>query len=517
MKKGLLIVIAVFSAVMFSIALLPSASAQDAAPVRDTFVTDPNAKKDNSKVIDMPLYIGVEQSFKLPYLPENADIGGGNWRKVTKVSVSKENATLLFTPTTEGDATLIIYNRPGGEKMYEFSIVVRKSNLTKVAREIRALLSTIDGISIKIINNKVVVDGQVLLPRDLNRIHSVVKQYEGQASQIVTLSPLAQRKIAQLIENDIRNPEITVRALNDRFILEGVANDQKEKDRAEIIAKMYVPDNVSEEAFKDGLVQKFRRDAVVINLIEVRASPPPEPGKMIQLVVHFVELNKSYQKGFRFQWMPTLQDGGKVTFGDSSDGSTGTGVVSAITGTVSNLLPKLNWAKSHGHARVLQSSTLIVQDRQEGNLRNVTRIPYIGGQNNVGAISTSFADVGLTTKITPQMVNTRSDNVQLNMDFSVKNLVGQSQTGPIIAENAIQTQVIVRSGQSAAVGGLITNSTGTDYNRLPASQGDPLISLFASKQFQRNQSQFVVFITPIIKSSASAGSEKIKKKFRLRD
>ncbi|MNL77338.1 hypothetical protein D3C87_2034910 [compost metagenome] len=74
----------------------------------------------------------------------------------------------------------------------------------------------------------------------------------------------------------------------------------------------------------------------------------------------------------------------------------------------------------------------------------------------------------------------------------------------------------VRDRQSAAVGGLIRNSTSTGYNR-PSGQKNPIISLYASKEFVKQQSQFVVFVTPMIKTSASAGSEQIKKKFRLRD
>lgn len=71
---------------------------------------------------------------------------------------------------------------------------------------------------------------------------------------------------------------------------------------------------------------------------------------------------------------------------------------------------------------------------------------------------------------------------------------------------------------SAAVGGLISNESGTDFNRLPENtSANPLFSLYASKSFRRNQSQFVVFVTPIIKSSASAGADRIKRKFRIRD
>jgi pilus assembly protein CpaC len=138
--------------------------------------------------------------------------------------------------------------------------------------------------------------------------------------------------------------------------------------------------------------------------------------------------------------------------------------------------------------------------------------------NGLGQPSTNFADVGITSIITPEILNARSDNVRLTMDFTMSNLLGLTDKGPMISNSQMQTVLIVRSGQSAAVGGLISNQTSTDYNKLPRGASDnPIISLYASKSFQRNQSQFVLFVTPIIKSNASAGSEKIKKKMRLRD
>jgi pilus assembly protein CpaC len=399
--------------------------------------------------------------------------------------------------------------------IYDFRLDVKKSNLTKVANEMKALLNDIEGISIKVVNNRVVVDGQVLLPRDLSRIISVVGQFGDQlASSLVTLSPIAQKKIAHQIANDINNPEISVRAVADKFILEGTAQDQSDKDRADQIAQVYVPDVVREEGEINGKIVKIRK-SFIINLINVKAPPPKDPGKIIQLVVHYVELSKEYEKMFRFQFMPTLQDNSSVSF--VQDSRQPGGIVSTITGTVSNLLPKLNWAKSHGHARILQSSSLIVLDGQKGDIKNQTRVPYQTA-NQLGQPITQFEETGFVTSITPAILNARSDSIRLNMDFSMKALVGLTDKGPLTTANNMTTVIIVRSGQSAAVGGLISNSTSTNYNKLPKNNGaDPIVSLFASKGFQRNQSQFVVFVTPIIKSSASQGAEKVKQKFRLRD
>ncbi|MNY54952.1 Bacterial type II and III secretion system protein [compost metagenome] len=105
----------------------------------------------------------------------------------------------------------------------------------------------------------------------------------------------------------------------------------------------------------------------------------------------------------------------------------------------------------------------------------------------------------------------------MEMSFKVSSLVGNTSAGaPITSANEMASTVTVRDRQSAAVGGLIRNSTSTGYNR-PSGASNPIISLYASKDFSKQQSQFVVFVTPIVKASASAGAEQIKKKFRLRD
>lgn len=457
------------------------------------------------------LSIGIYHDEEVEGLPAGIELDG-TFRKFTKIQWNPETKTLRFNPRSVGVGSLIIKDPKTAKVLAEYTIDVKKTDLQKVAREIQALLQGIEGITIKMLNNKIVVDGQILLPSDMKRIHSVVKQYGGQATSLVVLSPLAQNKIAQFIERKVGNPEIRVNAVNGKFILEGFANTREEKDKAEIVAKMYVPDVVVDEAVSDKKVLERKVD-VVINLIQVRPPPEGEPSKIVQMVIHYVELQKDYSKSFRFQWLPDIGDGSKLSF--SSGGREPGGLAATITGTVSNLLPKLNWAKEHGFARVLQSSSVTVEDGKQGVINSITRLPYqvVNGQ---GQPSTNFEETGIRTNVTPQIMGARSDSVKLALNFAVKSLLSYSDQGPLTASREIQTVLHVRSGQSAAVGGLITNDSGTNFNKLPAGASkNPLISLYASKDFRRNQSQFVVFVTPLIKSSASAGSDKIKRKFRL--
>lgn len=458
------------------------------------------------------LSVGLTHDKKVPYVPSNADYKG-NWRKCTKLSVDSKASTIRFEPKKTGTCTLVVFDAQK-RKVYEFFLTVKKSNLNHIAREIKSLVGDIEGITIKIINNKVIIDGQILLPRDMSRIFNVCSEYGQNCSSLVTLSPLAQKKLAKYIERDINNPEISVRAVNNKFILEGQANDEGEKSRAEIIAKTYVPDIIVDKAEAGGVIKKYKVNQVVINLLTVKAAPAPEPGKIIQLVVHYVELKKDYNKGFRFQWTPTIGDGSSMSF--NSGGNRGVaGVVSQITGTINNLLPRLNWAKAHGYARVLQSSSLIIQDGNKGDLKSMTRIPY-QTLNATGQPITNFEEAGIRTTITPKVMGSRSDTIHLNINFVIKSLLNITDSGPVISDSKIDTVIMVRSGESAAIGGLVTSNNSTDYNKMPQnSPGNPLFSLYASKYFRRDQSQFVVFVTPVIKASASEGADRIKRKVRL--
>ena len=479
------------------------------------FLSSPSFAQENHVVGKkyITVYMGIQQQEVLSHLPPGAEFFG-DFRKFVTAQIDKERKVIRFIPKQTGLSTMTIHDRKG-QKLFEYRIDVRDSKLTKVVREVRSLLTDIEGVTIKIVNDKVVIDGKVLLPRDLNRIYGVIKQFPDKVASLVEISPIAQKKIAEIIERDINNPDIEVRAVNGKFILKGIASSQEEKAKAEIIARTYVPPPIINEAEALGVIKK-RKEAVVINLLQIRAGAPPEPTKTIQLVVHYVEMSKKYLNSASFKWAPGLQDNTEVSFTKDSR-SNNSGIVTEISGIISNLLPKLNYAKQHGHARILESSSVTTKDGQAGVVSSTEQIPFIVRQPTAtGDVnSTQFATIGVNSEITPKIVNPRSDMIELAMTFSVSALVGNTSAGPQTSKNMVKTTVNVRSGQSAAVGGLIKNTSGTEYN--PDNTGDAIISLYASKDFRKSKSQFVVFVTPIIRASASAGSERIKRKFRLRD
>ena len=460
---------------------------------------------------NLSLTVGLYRDIKISKAPKHLT-RDGTFKRVTRLQYNASTKMLRFIPKKPGVGTLLIKDKYTGKVFYQFTLNVKDINLKEIAKEMSHLLQDIEGIQIKILQNQVVVDGKILLPNEMSRIHSVVKRYQKYAISLVTLSPVAQVKIAQFMEKGIGNPEIHVRAINGKYFLEGMANSAAEKQQAQIIAEAYAPDRIVDEAAADKKILSRKTD-FVINLIKVRKKRrPAQKAKIIQAVVHYVELHKDYTKGFRFQWTPGLGDGSKIDF---RAGRGLSGALATISGTVSNLLPKLNWAKEHGHARILKSASVIVESGKKGVIESVSMVPYQTAIGQ-GQLSTSFKDVGLVTHVTPTATG-QADNIRMQIQFNVSSLTGMTPSGPMIAKQKVSTMVTVASNQSAAIGGLISSSSGTEYNKLPQNaSSNPLLSLYASKNFRKKQSQFVVFITPRLKTSASQGSDEIKRKFRLR-
>ena len=102
---------------------------------------------------------------------------------------------------------------------------------------------------------------------------------------------------------------------------------------------------------------------------------------------------------------------------------------------------------------------------------------------------------------------------------------GQSEGGaPLGTTNSIATHLVIKSKQSAVIGGVVQTSSATNYDKKPpggaTSTEDQntsvLFNLLRSKDYTTEKSQFVIFVTPEIIESASAGTEAIRKKFRKR-
>ena len=469
----------------------------------------------------LDLIKGVYVDKKYEELPDKKVFKFENqkFKKYVDLIYDNDRKVIRFKPKREGSVTIRLVNRKDPDLIIkQIKVSIQKSNLDKVAKEIKSLLGEIEGIEIKVINNRVLVDGYILLAKDMNRIAAVLDQYEPSGvKSIVRLSPITRKKIAERIEAEIDNPNIYVTVINDFFVLEGSESYAGEKQNAHEIAQAHVSDiltRFAEESNRGG--SKIRpvkksQDPIINNILEVKPQEAPSK-KIIQVVIHYVELSKSYGKGFNFSWAPALDgSGSSVTINGGSLSTTN--ILNTLSATITNLLPKLNWAREHGHARILNTLNVTTEEGQQGRVNSndtVVRLQATaqGGSNPVPL----EASVGVS--VTPTILPGKRGHVRMVLSVNIQAITEVSEAGNRRVGNNTSTTVTVRDKQSAAVAGLLRSTSSTSYNRSPANEA-AFFRFGAAKDLSRTQSQFVIFATPIIKANASEGIERIKKKFRL--
>ena len=465
------------------------------------------------------MYRALPISYKLPDNFRGKILKlSGTYKNYTKATHRKNKNDIFFSPSRTGSAIMIIKDEKN-EILKRISISIQKDNLHKIAAELRDLLITVDGIDIKIYNKKVIIDGQVMLPMEMDRIKKVVKDYDPRlVKSFVSYSPAAQKKIAELIESEIGYPELTVRYAYNRFLLEGCVNSEEEKIRAINISDLYTQFEVTpvgKDASRRNV--KLIKDDITVpcasaNKQKQEESKKSQVKKLIQIVVHFVEMSKSFNKGFLFQWTPSIGDRGTQIAGSlANDPRHPQGITAIVTATVSNFFPKLNWAKSFNFARVLHNSSILVENENEGNITSVTQVPDI--TTSQGAIISGGKTANVSTQVRPTIIGPRENIIQMKVAIQVSSPADKG-----VKSNTLSTTINVRDGASAAIGGLTSSFLARGYNNKPnQTEGVPILDLHSSKEYETKKTQFVVFITPIIKSSASVGVERIKEKFRLEE
>ena len=130
--------------------------------------------------------------------------------------------------------------------------------------------------------------------------------------------------------------------------------------------------------------------------------------------------------------------------------------------------------------------------------------------------ATATFAINVQPEILPQ------EKVKLDIGVEVSANFGNP---PQTNKNSLKTKVVVKSKESAAIGGMVINKTQTDFDKDPpfgraefneAEGNTPLFSFLRSKNFKSSKTQFVVFVTPELVDSASEGTAEIKRKFRQR-
>lgn len=440
------------------------------------------------EIPDQVVVVNTQQAIDIPYAFGDVSVGSSD---IVKVVPLRESKQLLVAGRDVGTTNIILYNTRGA-RMDEIEVTVIPANLAKVMKNVQALLDDIEGLTFKIVNDRVYIQGEVSLDDELERVKDLDER-EPMIESMVTLSPIAQKLLASLIQKEIDTPGVNVRLVGKKIMLEGVIHSEMASKRAEAIAKAYYPD--------------------VVNVLEVReVERIPGKAETVVMIVHFVELTKSLVTSWGIEWTPlSLSGGAEIFFQRDFITNETTGYAAA---TISSLLPRLDRARRSGYARVLENPTVSVKSGDTSHIFSGQRVPFVFIEN--GTQTVIFEEVGIELEVTPYA---QGSDVDLNITVEVSSLGEVGTNGyPAIDTSEITTSQFARAGESIVIGGLQRVSDRLDYNRLPedantASEG--IFTLYNAKDYKKQKQQFLVFITPQIHESSSTANREIQEKFNL--
>jgi pilus assembly protein CpaC len=474
-------------------------------------------KEERPKEIEV--IVNLEKIIQLDFVPYGGlggvKVGNENFATVTIVPAKKQ---INVIGLKAGETTLNVRDSVGDVRG-KFILKVTANDQSKIIGQLKELLGDVEGLEIGYKGDFVYVGGQIVVPSDIGKVVVILdKPAYVEVLRLVELSPQTQLIIGRKMQDEMQKSglkDVTVRVVNGSFWIEGVVNSEDESKKAEQVARAYLPDQIQNLARRTDSVQSTAKK-LFENLLTINTKPKPAPLlKLFKITAQFVELTKGFDRLFAFTWTPTIgADGGQVSIGKSNSGGVTTSSSGTLAATISNLFPKLNSAKSAGHARVVESGVVVVKEKIAGVIKKQTSIPYqIGNTDNAKA---GTAVSGFEMKVTPSMLEEEKINLVIGM--SVNSTSGDNP--PQTLSNSIETEIIVKSQESAVLGGVVTNKSQTDFDKdgepVKAEGGSALFSFVKSKKYSTSRTQFVMFITPEIIETASSGASEIERKFRKR-
>jgi len=162
---------------------------------------------------------------------------------------------------------------------------------------------------------------------------------------------------------------------------------------------------------------------------------------------------------------------------------------------------ELTAAQNEGRGEIKSTPRVITSNGREAIIEQGVEIPYQESASS-GATTTQFKKAVLSLKVTPQI--TPDDRVILDLTVT-KDSVGQlvpSATGgfvPSIDTRNIQTQVLVKDGQTVVLGGIMETEQRDTVKKVPLLGDVPVLgNLFKSKSKTNNRKELLIFITPKI-------------------
>jgi pilus assembly protein CpaC len=353
-----------------------------------------------------------------------------------------DNKEVILFANGVGTSSLFVWNEDGRYQRLKVNIV--PGDTSRYAREIAAFLTTIPKARASIIGDKVIVEGDELSDSDLNRIDLLAARYP----QIVNFTN--RLGFEQMVMMDVKVVEFPVTELRE----------------------LGLKWNAVGGAAIGGIWSPGRRGHDGPYQINIRTGPENSPP-----IVN------------------PLDPGAGVPLSRSLN------VLSVVN---MGLNATLHALAQEGKTTILAEPQLSARNGAKASFLAGGEIPY--AVSNLFGTTVQFKPYGVKLDIQPRVDRNGAIRATIETEFSQIDGSVTTSGGPALLTRKTSTEFNVRSGETIVLSGLVQRENATNIDKVPFLGDVPVLGhLFKSRKFQNKETELVVFVTPTVVDSRSAG------------
>ncbi len=430
---------------------------------------------------NIALGVGTQKVMNIPGIQRIA-VGDASIADVKTIG----NNQVLIIGAGEGKTTLLIWKSSGQRVSYTVS--VRKQDPNEVISEIKKLLGEIEGVTVRMVGDRIYLDGQAYTSQDAERIEQVVGLYPNVKS-FVKIAPNAKKLVAQNLNASFQKAglkNVQANVVGATIFLEGSVESQQDLQKAELITK--------------ALGEK------VENLLVVGIK------RMILSEVQFVEIRRDSKDRYGIKYPTDITGSANAVVTITRDlfpGNFGEGAMRATASGVSQF--SIGFQNNDGYGRLLAQPKLVCASGEKAEFTAGGEVPIPLITNNQFTIE--YKPYGVILKLRPTA--DRNGNIQTEIEAEVSEIdqsvavsLGGSASVPGFRTRKVKTNVTVRHGETIVLSGVFTHDEQKSVSKLPGLGHIPIIGeLFKNRAFDSTKRELVIFVTPRI---VNPDSDKIR-------
>jgi len=234
----------------------------------------------------------------------------------------------------------------------------------------------------------------------------------------------------------------------------------------------------------------------VLEVIEQELEKIDAPIPQVEIEAYIVEGALADDNELGIDWSAINKEE-EVSLSFTSDRG---GIVTKGIIPVEKFIGILNVLSTSSNLRVLSNPSITTLEGQPAMFHSGDKVPYnkIFIQDGIEQVDTVFEEVGIVLAATPYVKN--NDMISLVLSTSVSSEGGFTPSGqPRIATRTTRNQVLIKSGDTFAIAGLISEKSSLAITKVPIIGDIPLIGkVFSTESEIKQRSEVTIFVTPRI-------------------